>query len=136
MRLHLKDSQLTPVFFLSRSCKSLTHFLAEIMKSLSKEKLLPPGMIFLCLGLQKGYSQSFTLPVRNAYKRAFSFSFTVSIPLLMTFSGPRRGPIPHIPLLARSYPEKTVSWTSLLLATSIFPPTKGLSDHLSCNLST
>jgi hypothetical protein len=75
MRLHLKDSQLTLVFFLSRSCKMLNHFLTKIMKSLSKEKLLPPGMIFLCLGLQKEYSQSFTLPVRNDYKRALFFQF-------------------------------------------------------------
>jgi hypothetical protein len=37
--------------------------------------------------------------------------------------------------LARSYPRKPVSWTPLLLARSIFPPTEGLSDHLPCNLS-
>jgi hypothetical protein len=43
MRLHLKDSQPTLVFFLSRSCKSFIRFRTEIMKSLSKEKLLPLG---------------------------------------------------------------------------------------------
>lgn len=135
MRLHLKDSQLTLVFFHSTSCKSLIHLLTKIMKSLSKEKLLPPGMIFLCLGLQKGYSQSFTLPVRYDHKRAF---FSVSQSLFLYWWPLRalgEGRFLTSRFLARSYPIKTVSWTPLLLARSIFPPTEGLSDHLPCNLS-
>jgi hypothetical protein len=123
MRLHLKDSQLTLVFFLSRSCKSLNHFLTKIMKSLPKEKLLPPGMIFLCLGLQKGYSQSFTLPVRNDYKRAL---FSVSQSLFLhwwPFRALEEGRFLTSRFLALCYPRKTISWTPLLLARSIFPPT-------------
>jgi hypothetical protein len=75
MRLYLTDSQLTLVFFLNRSCKPLTHFLTEITKSLSKEMLLPPEMIFLCLGPQKGYSVYLTLPARNHHKTSLFAQF-------------------------------------------------------------